>query len=106
MRDETPVMGLEELSLILSQVTAFPGWTFKLYYDKWEGLGIRMEALMLDSRHPGKMTVSGINSPLPPMQGADQLINWIAWRILRIQSHEVREWVKVNGVIWSDPHNE
>ncbi len=32
--------------------------------------------------------------------------DWLAWRLEFLEAHEAREWFRVNGKPWSDPHAE
>jgi hypothetical protein len=43
---------------------------------------------------------------LPPMRDDAALLDWLLWRCCRIECHEAREWLRLDGKPWSDPHAE
>jgi hypothetical protein len=46
----------------------------------------------------------GIDSPIPPMADTDALHRWLIWRLGRVESHESREFYRVDGFPLFDPH--
>lgn len=86
----------------LSKVTYKPGWSFSIQETGWEGPQLRIVVKKVENAYqPGEF-----NTPLPPMPDADYFHRWVAWRIERVESREVREWFKVDGDTIFDPHAE
>lgn len=99
------MLSVAELQSILDEVTYKPGWEIRVRGTDHEGAQIVMVVHeMPDSTQPGKTLDLGIVSYLPPMQDEQALLNWLAWRIERIENHEVREWLKLRGETVFDPH--
>ena len=88
----------------LGQVSYKDGWEFVLYQHRWEGVWLAITATLPDSYHPGEVTTVTIRSAVPPMQTYEQFHDWIMWRLVRIEVHEMREFYKVGGVVVDDPH--
>src|SRR3954451_23959390 len=80
-----------------------PGWSWRLREDSWEGLFVRFLVEIDDSYGTGALTL-GIDSWLPPQVSEESLRLWMAWRLGRIESHEMREFFKVDGRPVFDPH--
>lgn len=98
---------LEHLRSLFVGVTYRPGWRFEVYEDAYEGPHLRIRTDVEDAFHPGTMVELRIESPLPPnLRTADDVDEWVLWRLERIASHEVREWLRRDGVQVSNPHEE
>jgi len=70
-----------------------------------EGPVFRVVAKVEDADHPGEQVELQINSRMPPIPSADYLTAWVLWRLIQIESHESREWLRVDGSIVFDPHD-
>lgn len=81
-----------------------PGWTFTVYEDPYEGSHIQIAVSTPDAFHPEQDVVLDIHSPLPPMFDDRQLKAWMLWRLLRIETHECREWLRFKGEQIINPH--
>lgn len=88
----------------LDRVTYRDGWAFGVYEHDWDGLHLLITAPVPNAYQPSETITLGIRSPLPPMPDATYLHRWLAWRLGRIESHEMREYLKVDGVALFDPH--
>jgi hypothetical protein len=95
-----------EIERHFDRLTYKDGWRFLLYVTPWEGPFVRIEVDVEDSYNPGETTTLGVNSFLPPMESTDQLESWLMARIIRIESHEAREFFKRDGEVIFDPHAE
>ena len=99
-----------ELAELVAQVTYRPGWeiTYHQSAPEWpaDEHMLRIVATVADSTDPERETTLSVWSPLPPFQSAQDLYEWIAWRLRRIEVHESREWMRVAGAVWSDPHKD
>jgi hypothetical protein len=90
----------------LSRVTYKEGWAITVYDGDWEGQHIVIRTAVPDAYHPGQTTTLDVHSALPPMPDVEYLHRWILWRICRIESHEAREFYRVDGRLVADPHAE
>lgn len=105
MTSPTP-LPLSIIQTYLQRVTYRPGWTIVAYSDPWEGVIIRIVGSVENSYDPGHFIDLGVVSYLPPVQTVDELSQWLAWRLGRIENHEMREWLKCDGKPIYDPHAE
>jgi hypothetical protein len=48
--------------------------------------------------------VLDVHSMLPPMRDTIALEEWLAWRLGRLEVHEMREFLKRDGRVIFDPH--
>jgi hypothetical protein len=97
------VLSTAEIRDCLERCAYKPGWTWTLREDPWEGLFVRFLVEIEDSYGTGTLTL-GIDSWLPPQVSEESLRLWMAWRLGRIESHEMREFFKVDGRPVFDPH--
>lgn len=93
-----------EIQAELDRVTYRQGWTFSVYEDDWEGSHLLITAPVPNAYQPDETITLGIRCPLPPMPDASYLHCWLAWRLGRIESHEMREMLRIDGVAVFDPH--
>lgn len=98
------MLTLPEIQAELDRVTYRDGWTFTTYEDEWEGPHLLIIAPVPDAYQPEQTIDLGIRSPLPPMPDAGYLQRWLAWRLGRVENHEMREMLRVNGTVPFDPH--
>jgi hypothetical protein len=100
------MLSTAELQAHLERLTYRRGWFLRIYEGRFEGHHIVIQAELEDSFNPGRMVVLDVHSMLPPMRDTDQLEEWIAWRLARMEVHECREWLKRDGAPIFDPHAE
>lgn len=98
------MLTLPEVQAELGRVSYRPGWTVTAWQHRFEGVWVTIAARVEDSYHPGEHVDLGIHSPLPPMRDAGAVHDWLAWRLGIIELHEMREWLRVDGVPVFDPH--
>lgn len=99
-------LSTEQLKELASKVTYKPGWEFDIYEGKWEGQHIAIKTQVPDAYDVTKMVVLDVHSMLPFFDAEDQFYQWLLWRITRIEVHEAREFFRVNGKVFDDPHAE
>lgn len=98
------MLSTADINAELERLTYKPGFTFRAYEDPWEGQKIRIVGTVPDSYNPEQTVDLGIDSFLPPCQDAWDLRRWLAYRLKRIEIHEMLEFLKLDGApIW-DPH--
>lgn len=99
------MLSTAEITSEVAKVTYRPGWSLHVYEAGFEDPWLLVLARDVpDSYHPGQTIDLGIRSPIPPMESVDQLRRWLIWRLGRVESHEAREWLQVDGHPIFDPH--
>ena len=98
------MLSTRELQGIVERITYKPGWTIKVYDGRWEGQHLVITTVVPDAYHLEQTTTVDVHSSLPPMQNESQFCEWLAWRLGRIESHEMREFFRVDGKPIYDPH--
>lgn len=85
-----------------------PGWTITVYETEFQGIWLAVAAEVEDSYHPGDSVPLRIKSPIPPMRSNADFLNWLRWRLERIEVHECHEWLRLkdDGKPLFDPHAE
>lgn len=94
----------DQIRACLKRITYKPGYRFTVYDGQWEGQHLVITTAVPDAYHPDRTVTLDIHSPLPPMPDDAALHAWLMWRLWRIETHELREWFRVDGVPVSDPH--
>jgi hypothetical protein len=93
-----------EIQSVLDRVQYKPGWMLKVYDGRHEGQHIAITTVVPDAYDPDTDVTLDVHSMLPPMRDHAAVLEWLAWRLGRIESHECREWLRLDGTCWSDPH--
>lgn len=96
---------VDDLRRFFARVAYRPGWRFTVKEDPFEGPHLHIDCQLEDAYHPGHMVTLNIISPLPPMSSDEQVIEWLRWRLTRIETHEVREWLRLDGERIYNPHD-
>lgn len=98
------MMSLVDLQKTIQHVSFFPGVDFKIEEDPYEGFVLIITATVPDSSNPDEKITLRILTYIPPVDDVEGFMRWLTWRLARIASHEVREWLKFDGVRVFDPH--
>jgi hypothetical protein len=98
------MLDIAEIQEELARITYKPGWRFLAYAGEWEGPHLVIQADLPDAYNPGQTVVVDIHSMLPPFRDVAGLHAWLAWRLGRIEIHEMREFFRVDGKPIFDPH--
>lgn len=89
----------------VAQMTYRPGWTLSVYENGFEDPHLEILAVDVpNSYRPGSTLDLRISSSIPPMDSIEQLDRWVMWRLERVESHEAREWLQIDGRPLFDPH--
>lgn len=76
----------------------------RAYDGRWEGQHVVIQTVVPDSGNPNSQVTLDVHSMLPPMESREQLEAWLAWRLARLEIHEMREFLKRDGKVIYDPH--
>jgi hypothetical protein len=96
-----------ELDEVVSHLTYWPGWSFSVFLDDHLGPMLRIVTRQPDREDPqGKTVDLGINARIPPhaIAGRRTFCEWVLWRLEEAAIHEVREGLRYDGQLVSDPH--
>jgi hypothetical protein len=88
----------------LTRVSYKPGWSIRCYEGRFEGQHIQITVDLPDASDPAHTVTLDIRSALPPIPYVEYLYEWLAWRLGRVELHEMREHLRVNGAPIFDPH--
>jgi hypothetical protein len=98
------VLTVEGIRAHLERLSYKDGWSFDVYEGRWEGPHIVIRTEVEDALLRGRRTVLDVHSMLPPMRDTVALEEWLAWRLGRLEVHEMREFFKRDGRVIFDPH--
>jgi hypothetical protein len=98
------VLTTAQVQAELERVTYKPGWTITCYDGRHEGQHLTIRADLPDACNPGDTVTIQVETALPPIPDVDYLHAWLIWRLCRIESHEAREFYRVDGKPVFDPH--
>lgn len=99
-------MTVAEIADVVSRVTYRPGWRFTVAEPRFEGPRLLIEAQVPNSYKPAETVDLRIESPIPFMANEGAFVDWLLWRLLRVESHECREWFRLDGEAIFNPHGE
>lgn len=100
------MLSIVKIQELLGYVSYKPGWEFTAYDGKHEGNHLTIKTKIEDSTNPGHMVHLGFETFLPPFENNKQFFEWLLWRLKRIETHECREFFKVSGEVYDNPHKE
>jgi hypothetical protein len=99
------MLTIDDMRLHLEDVY-YPNAKFEVHDSRWEGPYIRILYELPDNFEPGETTTLGVNSFLPPFRTEDDFDLWLQWRMWRIEGHEARERLQIDGMTPFNPHAE
>jgi hypothetical protein len=91
------VLTVEGIRAHLERLSYKDGWSFDVYEGRWEGPHIVIRTEVEDALLRGRRTVLDVHSMVA-------LEEWLAWRLGRLEVHEMREFFKRDGRVIFDPH--
>jgi hypothetical protein len=98
------VLTVEGIRAHLERLSYKDGWSFDVYEGRWEGPHIVIRTEVQDASRAARRVVLDVHSMLPPMRDTVALEEWLAWRLGRLEVHEMREFFKRDGRVIFDPH--
>ncbi len=91
----------------LTRVTYRPGWALSVYTDVHQGPTLRIIATVQDGYNPDATIDLGIDARIPDIITTPDLFHrWLLWRLLEVEAHECREYFRVDGHLYRDPHEQ
>lgn len=103
--DWPPMLSLEQITVELAKMSYRPGWSLSAYQDLHQGPTLRIVASVEDGYHPGTYIDLGIDARIPDIVTTVELLHrWTLWRVLEVESHECREYFRVDGELLRNPH--
>ena len=108
---------VDRVRALLSHVTYRPGWTVEAFPTPYGGrTWVLIDAEVLDSEkydptipveenyRRGNTTRVGVRAVVPQFIFGAEFFDWLGKRLIRCERHESREFFKVDGTPWNDPH--
>lgn len=100
-----PMLTTQQLVDELTRITYRPGWVFTVHTDVHEGPTLRIVASVQDGYNPDATIDLGIDARIPDIITTPDLFHrWLLWRVLEVESHECREYLRIDGHLYRDPH--
>lgn len=90
----------------LKMVTYRPGWSIRAYEHEFEGVWLAISYDDINAYNPSEPWPACVRTPVPAVRTYDAFFEWLLHRLIRIESHEAREWFRISGKPLSDPHAE
>lgn len=97
---------IQQMQDELDKITYRKGWKFSVRQGAFEGAILEVVAWLDDSVNVGKKMKFHPPIPIPPCRSIEDFHLWLIYRLIRIESHEAREFFKVDGVPVFYPHME
>jgi hypothetical protein len=100
------ITGVTDLGSVVAGFTFWPGWKFQPYLDEHLGLMMWIVGTVPERANPDRGIDLGIRVRVPPhaLDSPEQFGRWLLWRLEEVYIHEVREGLRYQGRLVSDPH--
>lgn len=98
------MLSTRDLQEIVGRVVYKPGWSFRVYDGRWEWQHCSVTFPVLDAYDQTKTIDLDVHSGIGPFDTEKGFLDWLLRRIARIEVHEAREFFKVDGRVYDDPH--
>jgi hypothetical protein len=96
---------LSAVEKALGAVTYKPGWRIRPFLHEFEGVWLAITYDDANTYRPDEPWSVRVNSPVPPVYDNEAFWLWLQHRLIRIETHECREWFRVGGKPFRDPHD-
>ena len=100
------MLTVEQMNALAERVAYKPGWSITFRLGRHEGHHATIETRVPDAYDPEQTVPLRVECFLSPNDVVSEvtLLTWIAYRLARIEVHESREFMRLDGKVWSDPH--
>jgi hypothetical protein len=104
--DDAPVyLTYEQLRSEIKRYTYRPGWELSVFLDPFEGPCLYLVSEVANADDPSEPVQLRIRSNIPPMTSPQKFAEWLQWRLMQVESHECREYLRRDGQALYDPHD-
>lgn len=102
-------MSVSGLSDLLETVTYRPDFTLSMHNQGWGSVEkpcLILDMFVINTYHPEdpKMPLSMHQSIPRFVETVEDFYDWCLGVCVWFEEHESREWFKINGIPWRDPH--
>lgn len=100
-------LNYEQVKAIVSRVTYRPGWTFTMHgaLPVPSSPHMTIDGPIVDARDHSQTTRVGWRVAVPMnFRSETEVMDWIAYCVQRVEIHESREFLMLDGKTWDDPH--
>lgn len=105
LSDAPAFLSDHQIAAEVARFTYRLGWTLGTFVDPWEGICLYVTADLANGYNPGVTTPVRIRSVIPPIPDTLYLGHWLLKRLILIEIHEAREFLRRDGQLFSDPHD-
>jgi hypothetical protein len=105
LEDAPSYLTLEQLQAEIKRYTYRSGWAMSVFGDPFEGPCFYLEADVRDAYDPGKTVPLRIRAVIPPIPTREYFGEWLQKRLIEVEIHECREYLRRDGKILYDPHD-
>jgi len=98
-------MHVNEIRDVLSSISYKRGHALRTA-NVFGSLSIELEVSVIDVDDNSKRTTVYLRRETPPNLSRDKLIAFVFQMIQEFELHESKEWFKINGVRYEEPHPE
>jgi hypothetical protein len=95
---------LEAVEAALAPVTYKPGWEIRAYLHEFEGVWLAITYDDLNAYNSDEPWPVRINTAVPAVRSREAFWEWLQHRLIRIETHECREWFCIDSKSFRDPH--
>lgn len=107
LEDAPRYLTLDQLQTEVARYTYRPDWDMSVFNDPFEGPCFYLVMQVQDAYNPGNAREQRVRSAIPPMRDGQAFAEWLAWRLVQVESHEAREYFRRldTGRPVFDPHD-
>jgi hypothetical protein len=98
------MLSTAQVQAVFDRVTYKDGWSLEVYDGRFEGQHVVITTVVADAYDQTKTVTLDVHSSLPPMRDEQAVLEWLAWRLGRLETHEMLEFLRLDGSCWVDPH--
>lgn len=105
-RDSIKGMSIAQLNELLDKVTYRPDFSLAVH-DNWdESPCVILSMFVINTYHPENPKMPLTMHQVVPgfVESVEDFYDWCLGIYVWFEEHESREWFKVNGIPWRDPH--
>lgn len=100
-------LNFEQVKAVIDRASYRPGWTFTLHgaLPVPSAPFMTVDGPIIDAEDFTKETRVGWRVAVPmDFQSEKEVMEWLAYCVQRVEIHESREFLKLDGQTWDSPH--